>query len=175
MPRDAIFRLASMTKPIVSVATMMLVEQGRLTINDSIFTWLRGVDHIHAGTVVGIGPPMGIQASATANRVALEAMVLARNEGRDIWNVYGNPMFDLADPAAILLEVNNCRKTFAQHDMRMTAIDSLWGLASVCMSFIVNRPSKEPGFALTRAEVEGRNLRYTVRSYATEKPEAERY
>lgn len=33
-----------------------------------------------------IGHPMGIQAGAIANRVALEAMVLARNEGRDIWN-----------------------------------------------------------------------------------------
>ncbi len=32
-----------------------------------------------------IGHPMGIQAGATANRVALEAMVLARNEGHDIW------------------------------------------------------------------------------------------
>ncbi|MDY6945232.1 MAG: form I ribulose bisphosphate carboxylase large subunit [Pseudomonadota bacterium] len=32
-----------------------------------------------------IGHPMGIAAGATANRVALEAMVLARNEGRDIW------------------------------------------------------------------------------------------
>ncbi len=30
-----------------------------------------------------IGHPMGIQAGATANRVALEAMILARNEGRD--------------------------------------------------------------------------------------------
>jgi len=33
-----------------------------------------------------IGHPMGIEAGAIANRVALEAMVLARNEGRDIWN-----------------------------------------------------------------------------------------
>ncbi len=33
-----------------------------------------------------IGHPMGIQAGAVANRVALEAMVLARNEGRDIIN-----------------------------------------------------------------------------------------
>jgi len=33
-----------------------------------------------------IGHPMGIQAGATANRVALEAMVFARNEGRDIVN-----------------------------------------------------------------------------------------
>ncbi len=32
-----------------------------------------------------IGHPMGIAAGATANRVALEAIVLARNEGRDIW------------------------------------------------------------------------------------------
>src|SRR3954468_10874945 len=30
MKADAIFRLASMTKPIVSVAVMMLVEEGRL-------------------------------------------------------------------------------------------------------------------------------------------------
>jgi ribulose-bisphosphate carboxylase large chain len=33
-----------------------------------------------------IGHPMGIEAGAIANRVALEAMILARNEGRDIWN-----------------------------------------------------------------------------------------
>jgi ribulose-bisphosphate carboxylase large chain len=33
-----------------------------------------------------IGHPDGIQAGATANRVALEAMVLARNEGRDYLN-----------------------------------------------------------------------------------------
>ena len=33
-----------------------------------------------------IGHPMGVQAGATANRVALEAMIQARNEGKDIWN-----------------------------------------------------------------------------------------
>lgn len=33
-----------------------------------------------------IGHPMGIQAGATANRVALEAIIQARNEGKDIWN-----------------------------------------------------------------------------------------
>ena len=33
-----------------------------------------------------IGHPQGIQAGATANRVALEAMILARNEGRDYLN-----------------------------------------------------------------------------------------
>jgi ribulose-bisphosphate carboxylase large chain len=33
-----------------------------------------------------IGHPMGIAAGATANRVAVEAMILARNEGRDVWH-----------------------------------------------------------------------------------------
>ena len=43
-----------------------------------------------------IGHPMGIQAGATANRVALEAMVLARNEGRDIWNEGPQILLDAA-------------------------------------------------------------------------------
>jgi CubicO group peptidase (beta-lactamase class C family) len=38
--KDTIFRLASMTKPIVSVATMMLLEQGTLQLNDPITKWL---------------------------------------------------------------------------------------------------------------------------------------
>ena len=36
MTRDAIFRIYSMTKPIVSVAVMMLVEQGRLKLADPV-------------------------------------------------------------------------------------------------------------------------------------------
>lgn len=40
MSRDALFRLASMTKPIVTVAAMMLVEQGVIKLNDSIATLL---------------------------------------------------------------------------------------------------------------------------------------
>jgi ribulose-bisphosphate carboxylase large chain len=35
---------------------------------------------------VTIGHPQGIQAGATANRVAVEAMIQARNEGRDYLN-----------------------------------------------------------------------------------------
>ncbi len=37
---DAIFRIYSMTKPIVSVAAMMLVEEGRLFINDPLAKFL---------------------------------------------------------------------------------------------------------------------------------------
>ena len=40
MTKDALFRLASMTKPIVTTAAMMLVEQGAMKLNDPIATWL---------------------------------------------------------------------------------------------------------------------------------------
>ena len=40
MPLDAIFRIYSMTKPIVSVAAMMLMEQGKLLLSDPVAKYL---------------------------------------------------------------------------------------------------------------------------------------
>ena len=91
------------------------------------------------------------------------------------WEMFGNPMFDLQDPAGILQEINTCRKTFPSHYIRVTAFDSTRGVESPRMSFIVNRPPQEPGFGLARTEVEGRQVRYRISSYATDKPEGERY
>ena len=91
------------------------------------------------------------------------------------WEMYGNPMFDLKDPAGILLEINNCRKTFPSHYIRVTAFNSTRGVESPTMSYIVNRPDKEPGFGLVRQEIAGRNVQYSIHSYATDKPEGERY
>jgi ribulose-bisphosphate carboxylase small chain len=91
------------------------------------------------------------------------------------WEMFGNPMFDLKDPAGILMEINACRKAFPNHYVRVTAFDSTQGVESPRMSYIVNRPKKEPGFGLARTEGEGRTVRYRVSSYATDKPEGERY
>ena len=91
------------------------------------------------------------------------------------WEMYGNPMFDLKDASAILTEVNACRKTFPNHYVRVTAFDATQGVESVQMSYIVNRPKNEPGFGLTRQEIGGRQIQYTVHSYATDQPEGERY
>ncbi|MFO1184607.1 MAG: ribulose bisphosphate carboxylase small subunit [Bauldia sp.] len=91
------------------------------------------------------------------------------------WEMYGNPMFDLKDPAGILMEINNCRKTFPHHYIRVTAFDSTQGWETPRMSFLVNRPKNEPGFMVERQERNGRAVGYTIRSYATLKPEGERY
>lgn len=92
------------------------------------------------------------------------------------WEMHGNPMFDLKDPAGILVEINACRKAFPSHYVRVTAFDSTQGVESVRMSFIVNRPKNEPGFRLVRSEEGGRNIGYRVESYAVEaNGESQRY
>lgn len=91
------------------------------------------------------------------------------------WEMYGMPMFDLRDAAGVVQEMNECRRTFPNHYVRLMAFDSSRGVESIAMSFIVNRPADEPGFGLARQEAEGRTIRYTVHSYATDKPEAQRY
>uniref|UniRef100_UPI0018EC3E1F ribulose bisphosphate carboxylase small subunit n=1 Tax=Xylophilus sp. ASV27 TaxID=2795129 RepID=UPI0018EC3E1F len=92
------------------------------------------------------------------------------------WEMFGNPMFDLRDAAGAMLELADCRKRFAQHYIRLTAFDSTHGTESVVLSFIVNRPSREPGFRLVRTEAPGRTIRYGIESYAVQaRPEGERY
>ncbi|MER8483813.1 ribulose bisphosphate carboxylase small subunit [Mesorhizobium sp. M1322] len=90
------------------------------------------------------------------------------------WEMYGNPMFDLKDPAGILLEVNNCRKAMPNMYVRVTAFDSTKGWEAPRMSFIVNRPPSEPGFRLLRQERDGRSQGYSIVPYATDRPEGER-
>jgi ribulose-bisphosphate carboxylase small chain len=92
------------------------------------------------------------------------------------WEMFGNPMFDVADAAGVMLELKSCRKTFPSHYIRLTAFDSTHGTESVVLSFIVNRPKEEPGFRLIRTEEPGRTLRYSIESYAVAaRPEGARY
>jgi CubicO group peptidase (beta-lactamase class C family) len=40
MERDTLFRIASMTKPVTSLAALMLIEEGKLALEDPITRWL---------------------------------------------------------------------------------------------------------------------------------------
>ena len=220
-----------------------------------------------------IGHPMGIAAGATANRVATEAMIKARNEGRDVtregedilrdaarrcqplqvaldtwgeitfnyeptdtpdvvatpsrsrsqsmritqgtfsylpdltddeiraqvqysidqgwavaveftddphprnvlWEMWGLPMFGIADAAAAMYEVSACRAAYPGHYIRVSAYDASLGRQTTALSFIVNRPAAEPGFRLDRQEASDRRIRYSLHPYATDQPAGERY
>ena len=91
------------------------------------------------------------------------------------WEMWGNPMFDIKDAAGIMFEVSACRKANANCYIKINAFDSSLGFETQRLSFIVNRPKDEPGFGVVRQEMQGRNIRYTIHSYATDKPSGRRY
>jgi ribulose-bisphosphate carboxylase small chain len=91
------------------------------------------------------------------------------------WEMWGLPLFDVKDPAAVVFEVNMARKAKPNYYIKVVAYDNARGVETSVISFIVQRPAYEPGFKIIRQEAAGRNLVYTLEPYATSKPEGERY
>ncbi len=92
-----------------------------------------------------------------------------------LWDMWGLPMFDMRDPAAILLEVQRCRDAYPARYIRVNAYDRTLGRQTTALSFIVQRPKGEKGFRLERQEGRDRQLRYTLHPYALDIPPGERY
>jgi ribulose-bisphosphate carboxylase small chain len=82
------------------------------------------------------------------------------------WELWGLPLFDIKDPAAVMFELAEARKSVPNGYIRINAFDASYGTESCVMSFIVNRPSNEPGFFLDRVEGPGRMIQYSVKSYS---------
>lgn len=56
MTRESIFLLASMTKPLTSIAAMMLVEEGRMKLGDAITQWMPELRELKVLTAQGEVP-----------------------------------------------------------------------------------------------------------------------
>jgi ribulose-bisphosphate carboxylase small chain len=65
------------------------------------------------------------------------------------WNMWSHPMFDLRDPAGVLMELKACRAEHSDEYIKIMAFDSKKGWENVRMSYIVNRPEFEPGFRIS--------------------------
>src|ERR1700691_1428463 len=57
MQKDAIFRIASMTKPITGVAVMMMVEEGKLRLTDPVSKFIPEFNNTQAATPRDTIPP----------------------------------------------------------------------------------------------------------------------
>lgn len=78
------------------------------------------------------------------------------------WEMWGNPMFDIRDAAAVMMELAACREQHPGDYIRLNAFHSERGFETVRMSFIVQRPAVETGFDLRRQEVRGRTVNVTL-------------
>jgi len=84
------------------------------------------------------------------------------------WEMWGLPLFDVPDSATIMYELAECRKAHKNHYIKINAFNNARGVESTALSFIVDRPTFEPGFYLVRQEGKGRNIVYTTQSYAVQ-------
>jgi ribulose-bisphosphate carboxylase small chain len=97
-----------------------------------------------------------------------------RNSFWDMWN---QPEFDLTpDEADVAMsDIQACRDAYPNHYIKVVCYDSSLGRQTSRLSFIVNRPAREPGFRLERQDKADRQMRYTIQSYATQDPVGVRY
>lgn len=90
------------------------------------------------------------------------------------WEMWGQPMFDLRDAAAVLQEVRQCRLANPHSYVKVNAFDSTSGWETVRLSFLVQRPPEEPSLELDRADGPGRRIGYAIRSRAASHPAGRR-
>ncbi len=57
MPKDALFSIASMTKPMVTVGALMLYEEGRMMVNEPVGKYLPQLSRMRVGTAGCDGSP----------------------------------------------------------------------------------------------------------------------
>ena len=91
------------------------------------------------------------------------------------WEMFGLPMFDIRDAAGVMAEVKRARLEYPNAYVKVNAYDARYGRQTTALSFIVNRPKDEPGFRLERQNANDRVQRYTIASYAIDRPTETRY
>jgi len=91
------------------------------------------------------------------------------------WEMWGLPMFDIHDAAGIMDELKRARDANGDKYIKINAYDANYGRQTTALSFIVNRPAREPGFRLDRQEGADRQVHYSTHAYALDRPEGSRY
>jgi methyl acetate hydrolase len=88
MPIDAIFNIASMTKPVTSVAIMMLLEEGKLRLDDPVSKYLTGFDDLQV--ITKVNEQDGTYETRPAKRAMTVRHLLAHTSG--IGYAFCNPI-----------------------------------------------------------------------------------
>jgi CubicO group peptidase (beta-lactamase class C family) len=101
MPTDAMFRICSMTKPITSVAVMMLYEEGKFLLDDPVSKYLPEFKN----PKILMKPPHGEPYTIPASKEITIRDLLRHTSGLTYnWNEDLGPMYEKANVASGLLQ-----------------------------------------------------------------------
>jgi CubicO group peptidase (beta-lactamase class C family) len=119
MKPDSIFRIASMTKPITSVALMTLVEEGKIQIDDPLSLYLPEFKELKVG-VEKVAPETGkLQLSLEQPRRGPTIQDLLRHTSGFTYDVFGDSLVKRAYQTA---NVRNSNQTLAGFTSRLAEL-----------------------------------------------------
>ncbi len=112
MPTDAMFRICSMTKPVTSVAVMMLYEEGKFLLDDPVSKYLPEFKDAKVYVKPASGDPYTIPASKpiTIRDLLRHTSGLTYN-----WNADLGPMYEKANVASGLLQYDGTIADSVKH------------------------------------------------------------
>src|SRR5690349_7040973 len=120
MPADAMFRICSMTKPITSVAVMMLYEEGKFLLDDPVSKYLPEFKN----PKVLVKPASGATYTIPATKEITIRDLLRHTSGITYqWNDDLGPMYEKADVASGLLQFDG---TIADNVKHLAALPLLF-------------------------------------------------
>lgn len=120
MQADALFRICSMTKPITSVAVMMLYEEGRFLLDDPISKYLPEFKN----PKVLVKPPTGMPYSIPATKEITIRDLLRHTSGLTYnWNDDLGPLYEKAGIASGLLQYDG---TIADNVKKLATVPLLF-------------------------------------------------
>ncbi len=101
MPTDALFRICSMTKPITTVAAMMLYEEGKFLLEDPVSKYLPEFKNAKVFVKPATGEPYTIPA---AKEITIKDLMRHTSGITYQWNETLGPMYEKANVASGLLQ-----------------------------------------------------------------------
>jgi CubicO group peptidase (beta-lactamase class C family) len=115
MTTDAIFRLYSMSKPVTSVAAMMLVEEGKLKLDDPVSNYIPGFATLQVGVEkpdpAGSGKPV---LELVPARRPISVQDLMRHTSGLTYGFFGNSLVKTAYSEADLLSGDPSSEAFVE-------------------------------------------------------------
>jgi CubicO group peptidase (beta-lactamase class C family) len=120
MATDAMFRICSMTKPITSVAVMMLYEEGKFLLGDPVAKYLPEFRNARVLVKPATGEPYAIPAT---KEITIRDLLRHTSGITYQWNQDLGPMYEKANVASGMLEYDG------------TIADSVKGLAGLPLLF----------------------------------------
>ena len=150
LTEDAIFRIASMTKPITSTAVMMLVEEGKLNLDDPISKYLPEWKNPQVLGAPDPSRPGGYQTVPAKTPITVKHL-LTHTSGLS-YSFWGDPLAPFYAQAGVTDGFQHTSKTLAEQSAALASVPLkhepgaafTYGLSTDMLGYLVEKVSGKP-------------------------------